>query len=119
MSMPPIERAEQALRQKMHDINAELVQWDGGLMKFWSYTVSYGTLIIRIGKPGTADNIHVRCLATSQIHGSTFGTGIRVRATMTMTDSEIVSRLVDEVGGLEVRCKMIDIFYNVAPLYEA
>lgn len=55
---------DEVTADRLRHFPALLSRWRGGRARFWSYTVSHTTLVIRVERTGVLGNLEVSCCPT-------------------------------------------------------
>ena len=105
----PVDRLDQILPL--------VARWTGGIGMLWTYTVSYGKLVLRLVKPGVRGNLQLtlydcRRIAAPALWGNT---AVEVAEEQTPDGRRFVLR--DPAANVEVRCGYLTAAENVEPIY--
>lgn len=97
-------------------IRRDLLKWQGGEAKLWSYSASLKRLEIRIVKPDVRGNLHVRCLDTSLIEAPTSWNSCSIRVEPIESEGGGFI-LTDESAEVLIRAGVVATEENVKPVF--
>jgi hypothetical protein len=100
----------------VNNINKKLKRARGWEAQLWLYRVSHSELEIRLQRPG--ENLTLMCIATFSISAPAHWTSSLVINQQTdEIYNDTVYLIQDEPAGVLVKCRRVELFCNVPPVY--
>jgi hypothetical protein len=97
-------------------INTKLKRTRGWEAQLWSYRVSHSELEIRLKRPG--ENLTLMCIASFSISTPAHWTSsLIINQQKDEIYNDTVFLIQDEPAGVLVKCRRVELFYNVPPVY--
>ena len=107
--MTPEERAADMLRHFPTLLN----RWKGGYARFWSYSVSHCSFVIRIERAGVKGNLEIAC-SPEHICGPVAWLNANIEVSL---EPDVGYVIQDRAAGVRVVTATVSIAENVKPVY--
>lgn len=98
------------------ELGAVLLEWRGAGAQLWHYSASLTELHIRLTREGEPGNVHLVCNGCTRIEAPTSWASSAIE--FTEEAGQETSRVLKDVrAGVLVKCGMVRVMRDVAPVY--
>lgn len=98
------------------ELGAVLLEWRGAGAQLWQYSASLAELHIRLKREGESGNVHLVCNGCTRIEAPTSWAASAIELAEE-AGQQTSCVLKDARAGLLVKCGMIRVLRDVAPVY--
>lgn len=104
---------EERVADKLRHFPTLLNRWKGGYAKFWGYSVSHHSFVIRIERAGVKGNLEIACTA-EHICGPVAWDNANIEVSLELGVGYVIQ---DRAVGVRVVAVTVSIAENVKPVY--
>jgi hypothetical protein len=105
---------EERIADRLRHFPTLLNRWKGGRARFWYYSASHRSFVIRIERTGVKGNLEVGCSAVDFISGPVAWDNADIEITF---EPEVRYVIQDRAAGVRIVAGAVGLAENVKPVY--